>query len=234
MVDQLGGGQTGARQAFEGGLTIQTTIDSRFQQAADNAIRAWLPYLGGPRASLVAIDNKTGEVRAMVGGDDYNTSPFNLATQGQRQPGSSFKPFVLAEALKKGISPGSLWSSRKKVFNVPGSSEKFTVENYNNAYAGVTTLANATVQSDNSVFAEVGIKVGTKRIAKLAQPDGHPHAGVAQLGDDARRPQAGRDAARHGARVRDVRAQGQAHLRHAEPGLARQGQAGPGPGRASA
>src|SRR3954463_4259576 len=168
VVDQLGGGQTGARQAFEGGLTIQTTIDGRFQKAADDAIRAWLPYTGGPRASLVAIDNKTGEVRAMVGGDDYNSSPFNLATQGQRQPGSAFKPFVLAEALKRGISPGSVWSSRKKVFDVPHSSEKFTVENYDNAYAGATTLANATAHSDNSVFAEVGIKVGTKRIARLA------------------------------------------------------------------
>jgi penicillin-binding protein 1A len=169
VVDKLGGGQTGARQAFEGGLTVQTTIDSRFQAAADNAIRAWLPNPAGPRASLVAIDNHSGEVRAMVGGDNYNTSPFNLATQGQRQPGSAFKPFVLAEALKSGISPGSVWSSRKKVFNVPGSSEKFTVENYNNAYAGATSLAAATTNSDNSVFAEVGIKVGTKRIAKLAR-----------------------------------------------------------------
>jgi penicillin-binding protein 1A len=169
VVDKLGGGQTGARQAFEGGLTIQTTIDARFQQAADDAVRAWLPYLGGPRASLVAIENKTGEVRAMVGGDDYNSSPFNLATQGQRQPGSAFKPFVLAEAIKRGISPTSLWSSRKKVFDVPGSTEKFTVENYGDAYAGVTTLANATTTSDNSVFAEVGIKVGTKRIAKLVR-----------------------------------------------------------------
>ena len=169
VVDQLGGGQTGARQAFEGGLTIQTTIDSRFQEAADDAISAWLANPAGPRASLVAIDNKSGEVRAMVGGDDYNSSPFNLATQGQRQPGSAFKPFVLAEALKKGISPGSVWSSRKKVFDVPGSTEKFTVENYSDAYAGVTTLANATTTSDNSVYAEVGIKVGTKRIAKLAR-----------------------------------------------------------------
>ena len=169
VVDQLGGGQTGARQAFEGGLTIQTTIDARFQEAADDAISAWLANPAGPRASLVAIDNKTGEVRAMVGGDDYNSSPFNLATQGQRQPGSAFKPFVLAEALKKGISPGSVWSSRKKVFDVPGSTEKFTVENYSDAYAGVTTLANATTTSDNSVYAEVGIKVGTKRIAKLAR-----------------------------------------------------------------
>jgi penicillin-binding protein 1A len=169
VVDKLGGGQTGARQAFEGGLTIQTTIDSRFQEAADDAISAWLPWQGGPRASLVAIDNKSGEVRAMVGGDDYNRAPFNLATQGQRQPGSAFKPFILAEALKSGISPTSLWSSRKKVFDVPGSIEKFTVENYSDAYAGVTTLANATTTSDNSVFAEVGIKVGTKKVAKLAR-----------------------------------------------------------------
>jgi penicillin-binding protein 1A len=169
VVDKLGGGQTGARQAFEGGLTVQTTIDGRFQTAADDAIKAWLPNSSGPRASLVAIDNRSGEVRAMVGGDDYNTTPFNLATQGQRQPGSAFKPFVLAEALKRGISPGSVWSSRKKVFDVPGSSEKFTVENYSNAYAGATSLAAATTTSDNSVFAEVGIKIGTKRIAKLAR-----------------------------------------------------------------
>ncbi len=133
------------------------------------AITAWLPNQAGPRASLVAIDNHSGEVRAMVGGDNYNTTPFNLATQGQRQPGSAFKPFVLAEALKRGISPGSVWSSRKKVFDVPGSSEKFTVENYSNAYAGATSLAAATTTSDNSVFAEVGIKVGTRRIAKLAR-----------------------------------------------------------------
>ena len=118
----------------------------------------------------MAIDNKTGEVRAMVGGDDYNSSPFNLATQGQRQPGSAFKPFVLAEALKQRHLPHApLWSSRKKVFDVPGSAEKFTVENYSDAYAGVTTLANATTTSDNSVFAEVGIKIGTKKIARLAR-----------------------------------------------------------------
>ncbi len=168
VVDKLGGGQTGARQAFEGGLTVKTTIDARFQKAADDAIAAWLANPDGPRASLVAIDNHSGEVRAMVGGDDYNATPFNLATQGQRQPGSAFKPFVLAEALKQGISPGSVWSSRKKVFDVPSSTEKFTVENYNDAYAGATSLAAATTTSDNSVFAEVGIKVGTKRIAKLA------------------------------------------------------------------
>jgi penicillin-binding protein 1A len=168
VVDQLGGGQQGARRAFEGGLRIKTTIDSKLQDAATAAIDSWLPSPDGPRASLVAIHNKTGEVRAMVGGDDYNARPFNLATQGQRQPGSAFKPFVLAEALRQDISPGSTWTSKKKVFILKGG-ERFTVNNYEDAYAGVTTLANATTFSDNSVYAEVGLKIGPRNIAKLAR-----------------------------------------------------------------
>jgi penicillin-binding protein 1A len=168
VVDKLGGGQLGARRAFTGGLVVKTTLDSRMQEAATTAIANWLPYTGGPRASMVAIENKTGKVRAMVGGDDYAKSSFNLATQGQRQPGSSFKPFVLAEALRQGISPGSTWASKKKVFTLKGG-EKFTVNNYNDAYAGVTTLANATTNSDNSVYAELGLKLGPAKVAAMAR-----------------------------------------------------------------
>ncbi len=168
VVDKLGGGQVGARKAFTGGLTVKTTLDSKMQDAATEAIRAWLPFESGPRASMVAIDNKTGAVRAMVGGDDYSKSSFNLATQGQRQPGSSFKPFVLAEALRQDISPGSLWSSNKKVFTLKGG-EKFTVNNYNDGYLGTTTLANATTNSDNSVYAELGLKLGPRKVAKMAR-----------------------------------------------------------------
>src|SRR4051812_46013819 len=159
----------GAQRAFEGGLRVRTTLDSDFQQAAEKAITGRLPYAGGPTASVVAIDNATGEVRAMVGGRDYNQQAFNLATQGQRQPGSSFKPFTLAEALKSGIGPGSVWPSRKRVFNVPNSTEKFTVNNYEGEYVGSTTLARATATSDNAVFAAVGIQLGTGKIAKLAR-----------------------------------------------------------------
>ena len=168
VVDKLGGGQLGARRAFTGGLTVKTTLDSKVQEAATTAIRNWLPFASGPRASMVAIENKTGMVRAMVGGDDYAKSSFNLATQGQRQPGSSFKPFVLAEALRQDISPGSTWASKKKVFTLKGG-EKFTVNNYNDAYAGVTTLANATTNSDNSVYAELGLKLGPKKVAAMAR-----------------------------------------------------------------
>ncbi|HEV2785110.1 MAG TPA: transglycosylase domain-containing protein, partial [Solirubrobacteraceae bacterium] len=160
----------GARTALLGGLRVQTTLDLGMQRRAEDAVARWLgnpPW--GPHASLVAIDNKTGEVRAMVGGSDYDRVPFNLATQGQRQPGSAFKPFVLATAIRRGISPGSTWISRKQVFDVPNSSEKFTVNNYENAYAGVSTLARATTFSDNAVYAQVGIKAGTKRVARLAE-----------------------------------------------------------------
>jgi penicillin-binding protein 1A len=169
VVDQLGGGQEGARIAFEGGVRVKTTIDSTIQDAAQRAIDQWLPYKGGPRAALVAIDNRTGAVRAMVGGDDYNTSPFNLATQGQRQPGSSIKPFILARAYADGISPTSSWPSHRLVLNVPHSIERFTVNNFADEYFGVSSLQNALTHSDNSVFAQVGIKVGTRRVAKLAR-----------------------------------------------------------------
>ena len=169
VVDRLGGGQEGARLAFEGGLRVRTTIDGKLQEAADAAIDNWLPNREGPRAALVAIHNDTGEVRAMVGGDDYNELPFNLATQGQRQPGSAIKPFILAEALRQGISPNSAWESKKMTFDVPKSKEIFTVNNYEGAYSGITTLARAITFSDNSVFAQVGIKIGTRKIAQLAE-----------------------------------------------------------------
>jgi penicillin-binding protein 1A len=174
VVDDLGGGQEGARKAFEGGLTVQTTLDVRLQEAAQQAVDSWLPYKEGPRASLVAIDNHSGEVLAMVGGDDYAARPFNLATQGQRQPGSSFKPFVLAQALTEGISPDSTWASRKMSHCVTRNkkgdcTEAFEVNNYEDAYAGVRTLRAATTYSDNAVYAQLGIKVGTRKVAKLAR-----------------------------------------------------------------
>ncbi len=160
----------GAPRAFDGGLRIKTTLDLELQQSAEQAVNAYLANPGGPTASLVAIENATGEVRAMVGGRNYDESPFNLATEGERQPGSSFKAFDLAAALERGISPGSVWTSKQKVFYVPSAhgTEKFVVHNDEGAYSGSNTLTGATAFSDNSIYAEVGLKVGTKRIAQLA------------------------------------------------------------------
>jgi penicillin-binding protein 1A len=160
--------------ALEGGLKVRTSLDLDLQRAAEKAIDVYLPGPEGPNASLVAIDNETGEVRAMVGGRDYNGSPFNLATEGERQPGSSFKAFDLAAALEHGISPDSVWSSKQKTFFVraAGGEEKFVVHNDEGAYTGSNTLTEATAFSDNSIYAEVGLKVGTKRIARLAHKMG--------------------------------------------------------------
>jgi penicillin-binding protein 1A len=159
-----------AAQVFSGGLEIKTTIDPELQSAAENAIAGRLAGIG-PSASLVAIDNDTGEVRAMVGGPDFNARPFNLATNGHRQPGSAIKPFILARALADGVDPNSTWASQPKEFPVPGSGGKevFPVSNYEDSYLGSASLWSATAASDNSVFAELGLKIGTKRIARLAR-----------------------------------------------------------------
>ncbi|MGO9322823.1 MAG: transglycosylase domain-containing protein [Solirubrobacteraceae bacterium] len=160
----------GAPRAFNGGLKITTTLDLELQRAAEQAVNNYLAYPAGPAAALVAIENSTGDVRAMVGGRNYDESPFNLVTQGQRQPGSSFKAFDLAAALEDGISPDSVWTSKEKVFIVPhtGGHEKFVVHNDEGNYTGSNTLTGATAFSDNSIYAEVGLKVTTKRIALLA------------------------------------------------------------------
>ena len=216
VVDQLGGGQEGAQRAFEGGLRVKTTIDSRLQKSADDAIKAWLPNLSGPRASLVAISNKDGMVRAMVGGDNYTTTPFNLATQGQRQPGSAFKPFVLAEALRQNVSPESTWTSAKRTYILKGG-ERFTVNNYEDAYAGVTTLASATTFSDNSVYAQVAQAGQAAQHRQARAQHGHPDTSLDEPRDVARRPAPGRHAVGHGARLRDVRDRRPAGLRDALP-----------------
>ena len=123
----------------------------------------------------MAIDNDTGGIRAMVGGSDFEQRPFNLATQGHRQPGSAFKPFTLIAALEKGISPGRTFVSSPKTLSGPRGD--FKVENYEDRYSGVTSLATATTVSDNSVYAEVGYKlVGTRAVAQRREADGHPHA----------------------------------------------------------
>lgn len=148
---------------FGGGLRIRTTIDPELQAAAEQSINGKMAGVG-PDASLVAIENKTGEVKAMVGGENFDKSPFNLATNGRRQPGSAFKPFTLIAALQKGVSPDATFTSKKKVLG-----SDFVVNNYDDEYAGVTTLRDATAHSDNSVFAELGLQVGTHRIARLAR-----------------------------------------------------------------
>ncbi|MGH2761124.1 MAG: transglycosylase domain-containing protein, partial [Thermoleophilaceae bacterium] len=154
---------------FGGGLRVKTTLDAELQDAAEQAVAGRLAGVG-PSAALVAIENKTGEVKAMVGGTDFDARPFNLATNGHRQPGSAFKPFILVRALQDGIDPNSAWASMPKELPFKGRKgpELFEVSNYEDSYLGTASLWSATAASDNSVFAELGMEVGPKRVARMA------------------------------------------------------------------
>jgi penicillin-binding protein 1A len=168
LVDRYGAGLV-----FGGGMKIKTTIDPALQAAAEQALAGRLAGVG-PDASLVAIENKTGEVKAMVGGSSFDARPFNLATNGHRQPGSAFKPFTLLRALEDGIDPNSVWASQPKQLPFRGKKgpELFKVSNYEDSYLGAASLWSATATSDNSVFAELGMEVKPKRVARLANEMG--------------------------------------------------------------
>ena len=128
------------------------------------------PYLQG---LLVALDPASGEVRALVGGRDFAASQVNLALGGStgRQPGSGFKPFVLAEALEQGVSPNKTYSGRSGIC-FPGVPEQYCPENYGGASYGTLTLREATKRSVNTVFVQLLNDVGIEKTMELAHRHG--------------------------------------------------------------
>ena len=106
------------------------------------AISTTLDREDDPSAALVSIETKTGYIRAMVGGSDYDSSKFNLAAQGRRQPGSAFKTFVLAAAIEMGIDPyDTYYESMPVTLDYPGAPEPWNVKTYGNSYYGTSTVA---------------------------------------------------------------------------------------------
>ncbi|MGZ4354572.1 MAG: PBP1A family penicillin-binding protein [Gaiellaceae bacterium] len=159
--------QLGAKRVFGSGFRVRTTINLQLQRLARAAVHQWLPSVTGPQAALVAIDPTSGAVLAMYGGNSFHTSQFNLATQGERQPGSSFKPFVLATALKQGISPLTTFVS--KPISIFLGNKYWYVHNYEGEYLGPVDLAKAITVSDNSVFSQLTKVVGPAEVAQTAK-----------------------------------------------------------------
>jgi penicillin-binding protein 1A len=148
----------GPSKAFFGGLEVKATLDLQLQEAAEEAVNSYLGYLPAT-ASVVVIDNRTAGIKAMVGGPDFETAPFNLATQGHRQPGSSIKPFTLLTALEEGISPETVYESAPQEFQFGKKGrEVFTVSNDEDAYLGSCSISCATTYSDNSIYAQLGLE----------------------------------------------------------------------------
>jgi penicillin-binding protein 1A len=171
-----------------GGLQVHTTLDPRLQQVALDAMHSILPYSTDPSSALVSIDPRNGNIETMASSDSYEQSQFNLAAQGHRQPGSTFKAFVLTTAIKQGIDPYSTYYTSKPLdLNLPkwGHWEVHTADE---GYLGRVNLQQATVASDNTVFAQLDLDVGPERVAETAHSlgivsplDGIPAEGIGGL-----------------------------------------------------
>ncbi len=160
LLPQYVGGQ------IDQDIIVDTTIDLAMQTAADKAISDTLAeggkQYGVGQAALVAIA-PNGAVKAMVGGDDYKTSPFNRAVDAHRQPGSAFKPFVYLTALEDGMIPELV------MVDQPVSIAGWKPENYSRKYRGQVTLRTALADSLNSVSAQLTEMVTPAAVAATAR-----------------------------------------------------------------
>ena len=161
----------GLNTVQNGGLKVYTTIQPRLQQAAQSAVDSCSVCYsgGGPASALASVDPSNGEIVALASTQRYSEdSQFNFAAHAQRQPGSSFKVYDLTTAIKQGIDPDSTYydGSSPKTLEIPGGSS-WTVNNAEQG-GGTMALTQATWDSVNVVFAQLGLDVGPANIAKTA------------------------------------------------------------------
>jgi 1A family penicillin-binding protein len=158
----------GTALVFKGGLTVYTTLDTRMQTLAENAVRNVLDRPSDPDAALVAIDPSNGYIKALVGGKDWETNKFNFATQAHRQAGSAFKVFTLVTALEAGMPPHrKLDSSSPAIIKTGG--KPWVVNNAEGHGKGYITLQAATVGSVNTCYARLIKELGAEKVAKTAK-----------------------------------------------------------------
>jgi penicillin-binding protein 1A len=164
----------GANTVRGGGLKVYTTIVPRFQKLAERAIKQTLYYPNDPAAAIVSINPKNGAIRAMtavIPGKKH--TQFNLAAQGRRQAGSSFKPFVLTEAIREGINPDStMYLSAPFHWQPDPFSEPWDVTTYGGDYSGPSTITQSTLRSDNTVYARLTLDLGPEKVVQLAHKMG--------------------------------------------------------------
>ena len=160
----------GAETVRSGGLRVYTTIDRRFQRAANRAIRDRLYYDDDPASAVVAIDPRNGAIKAMNAiTPGHAGNQFNLAAQARRQAGSTFKTFVLAAAVSEGVNPDSTtYLSAPLHYQPDPYSEAWDVSTYSHSYSGTMTIRSATLASDNTVYARLTLDLGPQKVAAMA------------------------------------------------------------------
>src|SRR5262249_37881525 len=173
-----------------GGLRVDTTIDLPLQQLARNAMDG---NLGAPDrvGAIVTVDPHTGYVRAMVSSSSYGASKWNLAAQGHRQAGSTFKVMVLMDALRRGVNPNTTsYVSRPLAPGWLPTSPPYEVHTFGRTYGGSMNLVTATLKSDNTVYAQLDADLGPESVAQTARDmgitsplHGYPAEGLGGLTD---------------------------------------------------
>ncbi|MCA0758273.1 PBP1A family penicillin-binding protein [Paenibacillus sp. N4] len=167
-VDKLG---IDERLLNEGGITIYTTLDSDMQAAAEEVIKEGMPESSGQQASLIAIDPRSGYIKAMVGGRDYKTNQFNRVFANTRQPGSSFKPFLYLTALQSGfMSPATRFKSEPTVFTYDEGRKTYEPRNYGDKYVNdFIDMRKALSSSDNIYAVNTIMTVGADKVIETAR-----------------------------------------------------------------
>jgi penicillin-binding protein 1A len=161
----------GLNTVQNGGLKVYTTIDPRLQEAAQSAVDSCSVCYpnGGPASALASVDPSNGKIVALASSQRYSlNSQFNFAAHAQRQPGSSFKVYDLTAAIKEGVDPDSTYydGTSPITLQTPGGSS-WTVQNAEPG-GGVMPLKEATWESVNVIFAQLGLDIGPEDIAKTA------------------------------------------------------------------
>jgi penicillin-binding protein 1A len=162
---------------YTSGLKIYTTLDYNEQLKAERAVRGGIEKLKKRgieevQAALLAVDLKTGRIRAMVGGTNFWDSQFNRVTQAMRQPGSAFKPIVYLTALKKGFRLDDTLEDQEVTYVLKGRNKTWTPRNHHEIYHGTVTLKKALALSLNAATVSLAKKVKIKSVIETAETIG--------------------------------------------------------------
>jgi penicillin-binding protein 1A len=175
--------ELGPQALGRGGLRIHTTLEPELQRAAVESSEVVLFESTDPSGAVVSVEPQTGAIRALAG----QAEGFNLALDARRQAGSSFKPFVLATALKRNVSSESIYVSQD--LTIYFQNEYYAIENYDSVERGPITLETAMAESDNTVFVQLAMDVGLENVVRTARDlgiksplDPYPSTAIGGLG----------------------------------------------------
>jgi penicillin-binding protein 1A len=163
-------GRYGLNTVEKGGLKVYTTIDPNMQREARDAIAEVLDEPGDPASAIVTIDPHNGDIEAMAESNSYDSSEYNLAAAGHRQPGSTFKAIVLADALSRGVDPYTTYYLSHTLY--PGwlaGYPEYEVKTFEDTSLNKSVnLLQATLTSDNTVYAQLAADLGEETVTQMA------------------------------------------------------------------